>query len=143
MARAAGAHYATAVLPQFSIHPDVVPCDRRYRKEAQGFDPVVSDMARHAKGGLQGVIAVDPFRPLDLQNAQMLSNVFPRVRMARLGFGGHPATGLLRRAGRAGIIQRTALDAPPRPGPIIAMHRDMRRADKVYREELDLRLMER
>ena len=89
------------------------------------------------------MIVVDPFRPLDLQNAQMLSNVFPRVRMARLGFGGHPATGLLRRAGRAGIIQRTALDAPPRPGPIIAMHRDMRRADKVYREELDLRLMER
>jgi hypothetical protein len=47
----------------------------------------------------------------------MLSNVFPRVRMARLGFGGHPATGLLRRAGRAGIIQRTALDAPPTPRP--------------------------
>jgi hypothetical protein len=45
----------------------------------------------------------------------MLSNVFPRVRMARLGFGGHPATGLLRRAGRAGIIQRTALDAPHAP----------------------------
>ncbi len=142
-ARAAGAHYATAISPQFSIHPDAVPFDRRFRAEAKGFDPVAGDLATHAKSGLQGIIVVDPFRPLDLANARMIHEVFPRVRMTRLGFGGHPATGVLRRAGRAGIIQRTALDGPPRPAPILDLHRKLRRFDEVYRESLDIRLLER
>ena len=62
-----------------------------------------------------------------------------------------PALGLagIRRQGFCAALAVLALFSAPRwtpphaPGPMIAMHRDMRRADEVYREELDLRLMER
>ena len=142
-AKAAGAQYATAISPQFSIHPDTVPFDRRYRRDAGGFDAIAGDLKRVAKPGLQGVIVIDPFRPLDLANAKLIHAVFPRIEIARLGFGGHPATGLLGRAKRAGIIQKTALNAPPRAAPIIDAHRAVRAADATYMRALADKLMKR
>ncbi len=135
-ARAARANFALAVSPQFSIHPDVVPFDGRFRADAQGFDAVLGDLVTYAKPGLQGVIVVDPFRDLDRINAQMITEVFPRIKLARLGFGGHPATGLLRRAGKSGVVQRMALETPPLPDPIIAEHRDARLDDADYLRDM-------
>lgn len=135
-AQAANAQYVTAVSPQFSIHPDVVPMDKRYRAEAFGFDRVLGDLTRVPQPKLQGVIVVDPFRPLDLMNANMLTEAFPRLRIARLAFGGHPATALLGRASKGGIIQRSALQTPPNPVSIITEHRAARRADAQYHEAM-------
>ena len=134
-AQAVGAQYATLISPQFSIHPDVVPTDRRFISDAAGFDRDAGDLTQVRVADLQGVIAVDPFRPLDLMNAQMIQHVFPKLKLARLAFGGHPATGVLRRANRAGIIQRVALDVPPRPAPVIALHRAARANDSGYHKE--------
>lgn len=137
-ARAARANFALAISPQFSIHPDVVPFDTRFRADAAGFDAKLGDLVAYAKPGLQGVIVADPFRDLDLVNAQMIMEVFPRIKLARLGFGGHPATALLRRAGKSGVVQRMALETPPHPGPIIAEHREARLDDADYlRDMLD------
>lgn len=138
-AQAARADFVLAMSPQFSIHPDAVPFDRRFRADAQGFDPALGDLVIHAQTNLQGVIVVDPFRALDRVNAQMIMEVFPRVRLARLGFGGHPATTLLRRLGRSGVIQNMALEAPPHPAPIIAAHRAARVDDAAYLHDLKTR----
>ncbi|WP_458791353.1 alpha/beta hydrolase [Yoonia sp. MH D7] len=142
-AHAVNATYATAISPQFSIHPDVMPFDSRYRSDAAGFDKEAGDLVGHAQPALQGVILVDPFRRLDMANAQMIGEVFPRVRLARLGFGGHPATSLLRRTRKSGIVQQVALDAPPRPAPIVATHRAMRLDDASYIRDLLARLEKR
>ncbi len=142
-ARSARAKFVTAISPQFSIHPDVMSFDPRYRSDAAGFDQGLGDLVRYAKPGLQGVILADPFRRLDIVNAQMITEVFPRVRIARLGFGGHPATSLLRRAQKTGIVQRVALDDPPSPAPIIAEHREARLDDAEYMRELLERLDKR
>ncbi len=131
-ARSARANYVLAVSPQFSIHPDVVPFDRRFRSDAAGFDAALGNLATFARPGLQGVIVTDPFRRLDLMNAQMIMEVFPRIQLARLGFGGHPATTLLRRRNKSGIVQRMALANPPRAEPIIAEHREARLDDPDY-----------
>ena len=131
-ARAARANFALAISPQFSIHPDVVPFDRRFREDATGFDANLGDLVAYAKPGLQGVIVTDPFRNLDLVNAGMIMEVFPRIKLARLGFGGHPATALLRRANKSGVVQRAAFDTPPRPEQIINEHREARLDDPDY-----------
>jgi len=135
-ARAARANYALAVSPQFSIHPDVMPFDKRFHHDATGFDKALGDLVTYAKPGLQGVIVADHFSPLDLVNAQMIQEVFPRVKLARLGFGGHPATALLRRAGQSGVVQKMALECPPQPEPIIATHREARLDDAEYMRDL-------
>lgn len=142
-AHAAHAAYVTAISPQFSIHPDVVPFDKRYRADASGFDRDLGDLTRAARPNLQGIIIADPFRPLDLVNANMITEVFPRVRIARLPFGGHPATALLGRARKSGIIQRTALQTPPTPAPVIAEHRAARRGDADYHTALAAKLLTR
>lgn len=142
-ARAAHATYVTAISPQFSIHADVVPFDRRYRADAAGFERELSDLTRVLRPDLQGVIVADPFRPLDLVHANMITEVFPRVAIARLPFGGHPATSLIARAGNPGVIQHTALKSPPTAAPIIAAHRAARRGDAVYREALAAKLLTR
>ncbi|MEN9011769.1 MAG: alpha/beta hydrolase [Yoonia sp.] len=140
-ARAANASYILAVSLQFSIHPDVVPYDRRYRADADGFDYDLGDLTKRPCPDLQGIILVDPFRSLDLGHAHMLQELYPKVRLARLGFGGHPATGLLARNGHAGVVQRTALQSPPSPGPIIKTHRADRRGDEDYNNALAARLL--
>tara|TARA_R110002051_G_scaffold36609_3_gene79300 strand:- start:3340 stop:4092 length:753 start_codon:yes stop_codon:yes gene_type:complete len=142
-ARSARAKFATAISPQFSIHPDVVPLDPRFHGDAQNFDPKLGDLVTYAKPGLQGVIVADPFRSRDLINAQMITEIFPRIQIARLGFGGHPATALLRRAGKSGIVQRMALNDPPRAAPIIAEHREARLDDADYMRDLMDRLDQR
>jgi S-formylglutathione hydrolase FrmB len=45
-ARATNATYVTAISPQFSIHPDVVPFDKRYGADAAGFERDLSDLTR-------------------------------------------------------------------------------------------------
>lgn len=135
-ARAARANFALAVSPQYSIHPDVVPFDGRYRHDAAGFDAIAGDLVTFAKPGLQGVIVVDPFRDLDLVNAQMITEVFPRIKLARLGFGGHPATALLRRQRKSGVVQHAALAYPPDPALIIAEHRAARHGDSQYMRDM-------
>jgi len=142
-ARAARANFALAVSPQFSIHPDVMPFDKRFHDDAADFDKGLGDLVAVAKPGLQGVIVADPFRPLDLINAKMICAHFPRIKLARLGFGGHPATSLLRRAGQSGIVQHMALEAPPRPEPIIATHREARLDDADYLRDVMDRLDKR
>lgn len=130
--RSVRANFILAISPQFSIHPDVVPFDGRFRDDAANFDRELGDLVAAARTGVQGVIVVDPFRDLDLVNAQMITEVFPRIKLARLGFGGHPATALLRRANKSGVVQQMAFEAPPRPEPIIAEHREARLDDPDY-----------
>ena len=142
-ARATNATYVTAISPQFSIHPDVVPFDKRYGADAAGFERDLSDLTRVPRPDLQGIIITDPFRPLDLVHANMITEVFPRVRIARLPFGGHPATSLIARASNPGVIQHTALKSPPTAAPIIAAHRAARRGDAVYQKALAAKLLAR
>lgn len=142
-ARATNATYVTAISPQFSIHPDVVPFDKRYGADAAGFERDLSDLTRVPRPDLQGIIITDPFRPLDLVHANMITEAFARVRIARLPFGGHPATSLIARASNPGVIQRTALKSPPTAAPIIAAHRAARRGDAVYQKALAAKILAR
>jgi hypothetical protein len=114
---------AVAISPQYSIHPDVVPFDRRFRAEAAGFDRDLGDLGRHACLGLRGALIFDPFRPLDLRNAEMIGAVLPGVALCRYAFGGHPATGVLRDTVKFAAIQDLVLGQRLQRAPVLALHR--------------------
>lgn len=121
-----------AVSPQVSIAPEVVPYDRRFRLEAAGFDTRLGDLTRHARPALQGVVLYDPFRRADRINAAMIARLFPRLALCRLGFGGHPATQVIRETVGFGAVQRLALtDRITRP-QVLALHRKGRATSAAY-----------
>ena len=121
-----------AVSPQVSIHPRTVPFDRRYRVEAAGFDPVLGDLALRPWPTLQGLMVIDPFIAPDRRHAMMLQALYPGVRIVRLGFGGHPATQVLRHAGKSWTVQREAAAAAASTKLILKSHRSGRRQSAGY-----------
>ncbi|TCS61982.1 hypothetical protein EDD52_110157 [Primorskyibacter sedentarius] len=121
-----------AVSAQYSISPRVVPTDGRYRDCADGFDDDLGDLVANARNGVSGVILCDPFKPLDVMNAEMIQMVFPRLRICRLAGGGHPASRVLRQGGYFGAMQKLLLSGEVEPASIIDMHRDSRRESDHY-----------
>ncbi|WP_323766236.1 alpha/beta hydrolase [Marinovum sp.] len=120
-----------AVSPQYSISPDHVPFDRRYRDCAGGFDAAAGDLSGRGTA-VQGVILADPFRPLDMRHAGLICAVFAQVSIARLAGGGHPATGALREGGRFGKLQ-AQLTKPRVPARrVVRLHRNVRRQSPKY-----------
>ncbi|WIV50064.1 alpha/beta hydrolase [Marivivens sp. LCG002] len=131
-ARAVGARAVLAISPQFSIHPRIVPFEKRYHEDAGDFDPDLGDLTSRAVPGLVGVMLVDTLRPRDLRHARMLQAVFPKVRIARVMGGGHPATEVMAKAGVASIITREAVNTPPSLAALTGMHRSVRRSSPLY-----------
>ncbi len=115
-----------AISPQVSIAPHMVPFDRRYREEGRGFDPALGDLATHARCDLQGVVIFDPFRPLDRRHADMIGEILPGMALCRYGFGGHPATDVLRRSAKFAAIQQLVITRTLTPAAVLALHRNNR-----------------
>lgn len=129
---ALGIQHALLVSPQFSISPEVVPWDRRYRRDAGGFDPALGDVAARAKRGMKGVILADPFRPMDIRHARLIQEAFPKIHLCRLGCGGHPATRVLGETGGFSRVQNLLRSGQIDPREITDMHRAARRDSATY-----------
>lgn len=131
-AAALQARSVVAISPQVSIHPGVVPFDRRYRGEAGGFDPVLGNLAERPCPSLKGLVIIDPFIAPDRRHAHMLQAIYPGLQIVRLGFGGHPATRVLRDAGKSWTLHREAAAAAASPKLIVQGHRAGRRQSAGY-----------
>jgi pimeloyl-ACP methyl ester carboxylesterase len=139
-ARALGADQVVIISPQFSIARDVVPFERRFHIEAERFCPLTGDLARAAVPELRGLILVDPFHAVDMKHVAKICRLFPQLELARLGFAGHPATQVIRTAGRIWALHReiTATQGADRR-LICDAHRDGRRESPGYWERLATR----
>ena len=131
LARALNLRSLLSLSPQFSISEQHVPFDRRFEKWAAEFDPELGALKACAYP-LRGLILVDPFNRADLINARMIKEVFPTIEIARLAFGGHPATSVLSQAGRYSQLQKMLLKDRFPPKKIIRVHRGARRKSKRY-----------
>lgn len=120
-----------AVSPQYSIHEAAVPFDRRYRDCSAGFDPALGDLAGRGTA-VQGVILADPFRPLDLRNAELICAAFPGLRIARLAGAGHPASRVIREGGKFGKLQAQLTKTRVPLRRIVTLHRNSRRQSPRY-----------
>lgn len=120
-----------AVSPQYSIAREHVPFDRRYRDCAEGFDPVLGDLATRG-ADTEGVILADPFRPMDMRNAALITAVFPGLRIARLAGAGHPASRVIREGGKFGKLQAQLTKTRVPLRRIVMIHRNSRRDSPRY-----------
>lgn len=128
-AKPLGASRILAVSPQWSIHPEDVPNDPRYRKDAHHFDRALGAIP---PTGAQGIIMVDPFNRLDLWHSDRLLEMFPGVRRARVGFAGHPAGKVLTKTGRYPLLLKAITAPTPDRDLICHAHREARRESPDY-----------
>lgn len=132
-AKSVGASRVIAISPQVSIHPRVVPWDKRYHKNAVEFEPRLGALGSRANGNLEGMIVFDPFEPFDRRHARRISDLYPCLRPVALPFGGHPASGVLRAAGRAGLLmEMLARDGGPGLHDLRNTYRTIRRGEPTY-----------
>lgn len=120
-----------AVSPQYSIAREHVPFDRRYTASAGGFDPALGDLSTRGTG-TGGVILADPFRPMDLRNAELICGAFPGLRIARLAGAGHPASRVIREGGKFGKLQAQLTKTRVPLRRITMIHRKSRRDSPRY-----------
>lgn len=123
------------ISPQFTLDAAIVPQDRRY-PERKGFDPVLGDLARHARPALSGAVVFDPFRPLDRLHAALIRACLPKLGAAPLAFGGHPATGVIGEARRFRDLQAISLQEAPEARDIVRLHRSARAGSARYWQTL-------
>lgn len=128
-AAALSCQWVVAISPQLTISPDQPPFDRRYTTEAKGFDPDLGRIPALPK--LNGAIVYDPFNRPDRAHARALSQLAPQLSAVALPLGGHPATQILRDTGKAGVVQRAAMQLVP-PDQIRRTHRKARAASSAY-----------
>lgn len=126
-----------AISPQVSIDPALVPFDRRYRAEARGWDTDLGDMTTRGTA-VQGVVLVDPFKPLDLGHGRMVCEIFPNLHLVKLPCGGHPATRTIRQGGRFDWLKTALAEDTLNPRDITRAHRDVRRKSESYWRHLSV-----
>lgn len=134
-ARALGATDVIAVSPQASISRQTVPFERRWRAEAADFDAACGDLALVGTEALAGYIAVDPFRRFDMAHARLILDQFPSVELARLPFGGHPATKALAGARRRLATHQSIVAERVQASDLITLHRQVRSESIDYWKE--------
>ncbi|WP_299205142.1 alpha/beta hydrolase [uncultured Tateyamaria sp.] len=136
LSRCLDLRHVMLVSPQVSIHPDVVPFDKRFRGSSGGFHFAQGDLGIHGRRQLAGTVIVDPFRALDMRNAHMIQTLFPRIGLARTACSGHPASRVLREAGQFPALQRMLFDPPVSSGAVTVLHRNARRHSAIYWKKL-------
>ncbi|MCB2109822.1 MAG: alpha/beta hydrolase [Rhodobacteraceae bacterium] len=132
--RALRLDHLVAVSPQVSLAASVAPFENRY-PEAADFDRELGDLARHGWHDLAGTVLYDPFRRLDRLHAEAIGLLFPRLDFARMVFGGHPATTVLRETVGFGAVQDLILERRAGRSEILALHRRHREHAPSYWSE--------
>jgi pimeloyl-ACP methyl ester carboxylesterase len=131
-ARVLGLSNVVLVSPQVSIHPKVVPWDRRDRDCAGGFDRTLGDLAIHGATGVCGLMLFDPFRPKDRRNSDAIGDLFPGIQSCWLAGGGHPATQILRAADGFKALQSGLREGGLVRRDILNLHREARAGAPAY-----------
>ena len=131
-AKALGVRDVMLISAQVSIHPDVVPWDRRYREDAGAFDRTRGDLGLHGDQSLRGLTIYDPFRPKDRRNARAIHDLFPSVLPCRFVGGGHPATQVLRMMAGLGGLQTGLRKGALTRKRAVDLHRSVRSGSPLY-----------
>lgn len=125
------------VSAQVTPFADRAPFDGRYRRFAGEMLPALDLAARDVAPGLQGLALYDPFhRSKDRDHARAIAALAPGVRAVALPFGGHPATGLIRRAGLWGRLQRLVAEDRLTPAAMLGLRHKAREGSLDYARRL-------
>ncbi len=131
-AKTMGASTVVGVSPLAGIWDDIRLFDRRYDADLAGSDRVAGELAPHACPQLSGVIAVDSTNSKDLMHAKLLQIMFPKVKLARMAFAGHPAGAVIREGGSFNDIVVQATSLTPSASKLVNKYRAVRRRSPSY-----------
>ncbi|MEP5154995.1 alpha/beta hydrolase, partial [Planktotalea sp.] len=123
-------NHLIVVSGQYTIDPNLVPQDRRYRRHAGGFDPVMGWIEEN--NAVQGAIVYDPLLPLDKLHAKQLQALCPKMRLVPMWGGGHPATGVIGSRKRFPRVQRQLLSGKVNEEALRRIHRECRMKSPLY-----------
>lgn len=141
LSAAIGLGQVLLVSAQVTPFADRAPHDRRYARFAAALDPALDLTAGDIAPGLQGLALFDPLnRSADRGHARAIAALAPGVRAVAMPFGGHPATGLIRRAGLWGHLQRMVAEDRLHPAAMVALRRRARGGSLDYSHRLVERL---
>jgi hypothetical protein len=125
------------VSPQITVFPDRAPFDPRFKEHAKELDPTFDTVSQHPRKGLGGVILFDPNQPNDLAHAQIISELFPRLRRVPMSFAGHPALKLISQAKGFHRIQDELVSNHISAYRLRQLHKTLGRASPYYRTALE------
>lgn len=144
LSRVIGLNRVLLVSAQVTPFADRPPYDPRYRRHAAGLDAALDLDPADIAPGLSGLALFDPLnRTRDRDHARAIAALAPGVRAVAMPFGGHPATGLIRRAGLWGHLQRLVAEDRLEPAPMVALRRRARGGSLDYAQRLGDRLVAR
>lgn len=92
-AEAVGATTAIAISPQYSVAPQIVPFDKRWRAIARRID-FRHECIYAGSQRIEPLVFYDP-RDADARHFELISRAYPRTRGVRLWHAGHPAGAFL------------------------------------------------
>ena len=131
-AKTMGATTVLGVSPLAGIWGDIRFFDRRYDADLVGSDPAVGNLEPHACAQLSGVVMVDSTNREDLMHAKLLQMMFPKVKLARMAFAGHPAGAVIREGGAFKDIVVQATSPNPSASKLVRKYRAVRRRSPSY-----------
>ncbi|MBC7736201.1 MAG: alpha/beta hydrolase [Candidatus Saccharibacteria bacterium] len=141
LSRSLRLRHAVLVSPQYSPFPGLTPGDTRYRREAQGLDRVLGDLAEVVAPKLRGVILFDPLsHPIDRAHARLILGQVPRMVGIAMPLAGHPATQVMLETAEYGKLRALAFAAETDPALYHALHVGARKASPLYQARLAERI---
>ncbi len=144
LSRSLRLRHAVLVSPQYTPFPDLPPGDTRYRREVQGLDMALGDLAEVVAPKLRGVVLFDPLgNPVDRAHARLILAQVPRMVGIAMPLAGHPATQVLLETTEYGKLRALAFAAERDPALYHALHVQARRTSPLYKARLSERLARR
>ena len=123
------------IAPQFTIDPEQVRFEKRFRDEAEGFDAELGDLKRRAVP-CRGAILVDPFRKHDMHHARMIQRHFKKGVLIPLPLAGHNPLRCFREGEQYNWLRDQLMTGLPNREDIADKFKTARRHSPSYWKEL-------
>jgi hypothetical protein len=125
--------HVTLFGPQVAIRGDLVPFERRWRREAAKVDPALDELAGVVKADLRGVAIFDPvYARAERLHARAIQVLAPGVVPVPMPFSGHPPTAVMMAARSFHLVQQAAIAGTLTASDMRALHRNGRETTDRY-----------
>ena len=131
------------VSPQITVFPEKPPYDIRFQDHATGLDQAFDTLGKNPRKGLGGVVLYDPHILEDRAHAQLIFEMFPRLKSVPLPFAGHPALGVISQEKKFWRIQSELISNNISSGRLLQLHKSLRQSSPLYQKGLSAYLKTR
>jgi hypothetical protein len=119
--------------PQVALRADLVPFERRWRRDAALIDLALDDLAAVVPDCLRGVVIFDPcYARAERLHARAIQALAPHIALAPMPFSGHPPTAVIMGTGAFRSVQEAAVNGTLTATTVRQIHRTGREKTDAY-----------